>query len=109
MGLPADFKLQGGQSKRVLIDAHRDWLPEAIVRRGKMGFEVPIGAFLRRELRGMFCDVVSRDTVERIGWLDHGAILRLYRQHCQRRAEHGDLLYALLALCWWWRRWMGAR
>ena len=72
-----------------------------------MGFEVPVGEYLRGPLRSMFCDVVSADAVAGIGWLDHAGIMRVYEQHCRRRAEHGDLLYALLSLCWWWRHWAG--
>ena len=106
MGLPVDYKLTDGRSKRVLADAHRDLLPAPIINRPKMGFEVPVGEFLRGRLRNLFLDVVSRDVVEQIGWLDHGRVMEVYRRHCDRRDEHGDLLYALLALCWWWRRWM---
>jgi len=106
MGLPGEFKLAGGAGKRALIDAHRDLLPEQIQRRGKMGFEVPMGEFLRDRLGPMFREVVSAEVISRIGWLDHGAIMRVYEQHCRRRGEHGDLLYALLALCWWYRRWV---
>ena len=67
-----------------------------------------MGEFLRDRLGPMFRDVVSAETISRIGWLDHGAIMRVYEQHCRRRCEHGDLLYALLALCWWYRRWVDA-
>ena len=95
--------------KRILIDAHRDMLPEAVVNRPKMGFEVPIGEFLRGELRSMFHDVVTRETIDAIGWLDYGQIQRVYADHRRRRADHTDLLYTLLSLCWWWRRWMGCR
>jgi asparagine synthase (glutamine-hydrolysing) len=107
IGLPKHYKLAGGQSKRVLIDGHRDLLPVQIQDRAKMGFEVPVGEYLRGPLREMFCEVVSADVVAGLGWLDHAGIMRVYEQHCRRRAEHGDLLYALLSLCWWWRRWAG--
>jgi len=106
MGLPVDYKLAGGRSKRVLADAHRDLLPAPIINRRKMGFEVPVGEFLRGRLRNLFLDVVGRDVIEQIGWLDHDRVMEVYRRHCSRRDDHGDLLYALLALCWWWRRWM---
>ena len=106
MGLPPEFKLSGGVGKRVLIDAHRDMLPDAVIRRPKMGFEVPIGEFLRSELRDLFMDTVSAETVAAIGWLDHAEVLRIYHEHCDRRADHADLLYSLMSLCWWWRRWV---
>jgi hypothetical protein len=27
--------------------------------------------------------------------------MRLYDEHCARRGEHADLLFALMSLCWW--------
>ena len=102
--LPVAYKLDGTNRKRVLIDAHRDLLPPGIADRPKMGFEVPIGEFLRRELRDMFHDVVDRRTIDSFGWLDYDGIHELYHAHCRRQDDYADLLYALLVLCWWRRR-----
>jgi asparagine synthase (glutamine-hydrolysing) len=101
MQLPGRYKLDGRHRKRVLIDAHRDLLPPGVAERPRRGLEVPIGEFLRRPLRDLFRDVVDRKTVESFGWLDYDAVAALYETHCRRRDEFGDLLYALLVLCWW--------
>ena len=99
--LPSSYKLAGKQTKRLLRDAYRDVLPADVLARPKMGFELPIGEFLRAELRDMFHDTVTKDTLESIGPFNHAAVKRLYDDHLHHRAEHADLLYALLALCWW--------
>lgn len=49
--LPARFKLARSQSKRVLVDALAGVLPEPIARRRKMGFELPLNAWLGTVLR----------------------------------------------------------
>jgi len=104
MSLPADFKLAGRGGKRVLRDAYRDLLPAPVLSRKKMGFELPIGEFLRNELRDLFGDVVTREAVQRFGCLNWTGVQRLYDEHRSRRGEHADILYALLVLCWWDRR-----
>ncbi len=103
-GLPSSYKLAGTRTKRLLRDAYRDVLPGEVLERGKMGFELPIGEFLRGPLREMFCDVVRRETLESVGPLDHAAVMRLYDDHVRRRGEHADILYAVMGLCWWARR-----
>jgi asparagine synthase (glutamine-hydrolysing) len=103
-GLPAEFKLHEGHAKRVLVDAHRDMLPEAALNRPKMGFELPIGEFLRGPLRERFQDTADDATLEAVGCFDPPAVRGLYEQHCRRRGEHADILYAVLVLCHWWRR-----
>jgi asparagine synthase (glutamine-hydrolysing) len=102
-GLPSSYKLAGTATKRLLRDAYRDVLPAEVLERAKMGFELPIGEFLRGPLREIFHDVVRRETLESVGPLNHTAVTRLYDDHVNRRGEHADILYAVMGLCWWAR------
>ncbi len=101
LALPVRYKIHRGLRKRILVDAYRGRLPDEIIERPKMGFELPIGEFLRGPLRDVFAGVVTRDRIESLGILDHAGVSRIYDDHCSRRADHGDLLFALLSLCWW--------
>ncbi|HRX84289.1 MAG TPA: asparagine synthase (glutamine-hydrolyzing) [Phycisphaerae bacterium] len=101
---PSTYKLDRGLRKRMLVDAYRGRIPDAILDREKAGFELPIGEFLRDRLRGLFLDTVTRDCVERFDMLDYAGVMAVYDDHCARRGEHADLLFALLSLCWWRRR-----
>jgi len=104
LGLPSAFKLRRGLRKRILVDAYRGILPDEVLDRPKQGFEVPIGEFLRAPLRSLFLDVVTREAVSSFGMLDPDVVARLYDEHRERRADHADVLFALLSLCWWKRR-----
>jgi len=103
-GLPSSFKIDRGRRKRILVDAYRGRLPDAVLDRSKKGFEVPMGEFLRRgEVAEMFRDTVTRDAVASLGGLDFEGVERVYEAHLARRADHADVLFALLSLCWWAR------
>jgi asparagine synthase (glutamine-hydrolysing) len=104
LACPAAFKLSGGLRKRMLIDAYREHLPDPVLEREKMGFEVPFGEYLRGPLRALFHDVVDRRTVESFGLLDYEVAERIFKEHLNRRTEHADVLFALLSLCWWRRK-----
>ena len=56
--LPVDFKVKGGQTKRVLKRAFQGRVPAAILTRRKTGFPVPFGRWLNHELRGFVSDIV---------------------------------------------------
>lgn len=99
--LPSSWKIDRGIRKRILADAYRGHLPDAVLDRAKQGFEVPFGEFLRGPLRELFHDTVTRTAVESFGTLSYDAVSKIYRDHVDRRQEHGDLLFALLTLCWW--------
>src|SRR5206468_11925975 len=55
--IPGRWKIRALRGKRILRRAFRDVLPPEIRRRGKRGFEPPVGEWFRTELRGLFWDV----------------------------------------------------
>ncbi|MGI9591487.1 MAG: asparagine synthase (glutamine-hydrolyzing) [Myxococcota bacterium] len=81
--LPADCKLRGGETKWLLKRALEPWLPDAVRRRPKKGFGVPVGAWLAAarppfdgDLEGEFAR--QRLAEHRAGGADHR--LYLYAQ-----------------------------
>ncbi|MBI5289952.1 MAG: asparagine synthase (glutamine-hydrolyzing) [Chloroflexi bacterium] len=104
LAIPFAWKVDRGLRKRILVDAYRGILPNAVLDRAKQGFEVPFGEYLRGPLRDLFGDVVTAKAVESIGLLRFDGIEQVLQDHLHRRGEHGDLLFALLSLCWWARR-----
>ncbi len=103
LSMPSWFKIERGMRKRILTDAYRGHLPDAVLGRSKQGFEVPIGEYLRGPLRTLFHDVVTRPVVDSLGLLSYPVVERVYQEHLTRRTDHADLLWALLSLCWWRR------
>lgn len=101
--LPIEYKMQGSLGKRILRDAFRDILPEPILHRAKMGFEVPVGEFLRDELSEMFHDTVTPQALQSLE-LDPAVAARMHDEHARRRADHSEILWALLVLCHWQQR-----
>src|SRR6267378_1761766 len=84
----------------ILRRAFRDVLPPEIRRRGKRGFEPPVGEWFRTELRDLFWDVI--DTGGRfLPCVRRDAVETLYRQHTTRRADRSKELWAVFALHWW--------
>ena len=51
--LPPRFKFDGKQSKRLLRKVLHRYVPRELVERPKMGFSIPLAAWLRGDLRGM--------------------------------------------------------
>jgi asparagine synthase (glutamine-hydrolysing) len=104
MSLPSSMKVGRLGGKMILKEAYSGTLPDEVLHRSKQGFEVPIGEFLRNRLRSLFLDTVTRSAIESLEVLDYDAVCRVYDDHCARRSENADLLFALLSLCWWRRR-----
>ena len=108
LSLPTDVRMGplGIVTKRLLRQAFSDLLPAEIRTRGKMGFGVPIAAWLRKELRGYVQDVLlSPESLGR-GYFREEAVRNLVDDHIHERADNADRLWALLNLELWHREFL---
>lgn len=86
--IPAQMKLRNGQGKWVFARALRDVLPAEILTRPKRGFEMPVAAWMRADLRDVLDDVFSRESVERRGLFDYSALSREYAAFREGRTPY---------------------
>jgi asparagine synthase (glutamine-hydrolysing) len=101
--LPDAWKLQGFTTKRILREAMKGVLPDAILRRPKMGFPVPFSAWTRRSWNAVVRDVLLDRRSRERGIIDPQAVERLLDDHAQQRVDGGDRLWTLLNLELWYR------
>jgi asparagine synthase (glutamine-hydrolysing) len=101
--LPSTYKLRGRTSKWLLRQLMRDRLPAEILTRPKMGFGVPVGEWLRGELRPLLEDTVLSSAALNRGYFRPQAVQSLVDDHVSRRADHTSHIWALLMLELWFR------
>jgi asparagine synthase (glutamine-hydrolysing) len=102
--LPERMKLRRGlNTKYILRRAMKGVLPEAILKRGKMGFPVPVGKWFRGEFRHILDEYVlgERATSRRI--FDPEFVRRLSARHLAGE-DHSERLWALVNFEMWQRR-----
>jgi asparagine synthase (glutamine-hydrolysing) len=107
--LRANVKLAGGERKSLLKKMAARWLPSEIIDRRKVGFEMPLGEYLRRG--GMLAHRVEalRDSGSLASQVtDRASVARLIDEHNRRQANHADILWTLIALDAWASVFLGA-
>lgn len=101
MGLPRQYKITATDRKRILKHAFRDELPPKIRKRGKQGFEVPIGEWFKNELAEEFTTTLQNADSE---LLDIDVIKRLYDEHTNGARDHTNFLWAVYVFARWHTR-----
>ena len=104
--LPLDAKLRGGQTKWVLRQVLERHVPAALVERPKMGFGLPIGAWLRGALAPWAEHLLDERRLRDQGLLDPAPIRRAWDLHRTGRRDLGYELWDVLVLQSWMDRWM---
>ena len=102
--MPGEWKLKGTERKHILKSTFRDFLPSKVLTRKKYGFGIPVGEWLRHDLKGLFEDVVSRKNVERVGLLKYDVVRDVYQQHLSGHRDATPLLWSVFAFQWWANR-----
>ena len=98
---PTAVKTGRGAGKRVLRDVAARLVPAAIAERPKMGFDPPLGAWLRNELRPWAQDLLASPTSVERGWISGDAVETAWSDHLAGRRNRDDRLWAVLMLESW--------
>ncbi len=95
-GLPPEMKLKGSQGKYVLKKAMEPYLPDDILYRPKMGFEVPLASWFRGPLRQRVREAVLGPVIGDAGLFDHAFLKQMLDQHESRTRDYSVPLWSLL-------------
>lgn len=99
--LPEDQKVRGSQSKWALRQVLYRHVPKELIERPKMGFEVPIGLWLRGGLRDWAGDLLDPTRIAREGNFEPRLIGRMWREHLSGRFNWGAQLWSVLMVQAW--------
>ena len=98
--LPADYKVAGKQTKRVLKAAFAKELPQQVLRRKKAGFPVPYASWLRGDLKSGIQDILLSDRAVSRGYFKRNEIARVLRAN-SHNGNYSKELFSLLTLELW--------
>lgn len=103
--LPERMKLRGLTTKYILRQAMADKIPAEILTRKKMGFPVPVGAWLRGEFRSLLDEYVLGVRAMERGIFEPDFVRNLVKRH-EAGENHAERLWMLMNFEIWQRRFL---
>jgi asparagine synthase (glutamine-hydrolysing) len=101
--LPARLKLRGTTTKYLLKRLIERKLPRGIAHRAKHGFGVPVGRWLREDLRDLFADTVLAEGARIREWVNQDILRAYWNQHSSGVHDNTNELWSALILELWLR------
>ncbi|MGI5174729.1 asparagine synthase (glutamine-hydrolyzing) [Dactylosporangium sp. CA-152071] len=105
--LPTRLKVRPGTTKYLFRRAMADWLPAEVIDRPKMGFGVPLAAWLRGDLRELTWSVLTDATARSRGLFRQDEVQAMLRRH-DGGADESRRLWSLLQFELWHRQFVDA-
>jgi asparagine synthase (glutamine-hydrolysing) len=103
--LPLTMKVRHGQGKWLLRQVLNRYVPQDLIERPKMGFGVPIDAWLRGPLRDWAEDLLDERVMREAGFIDSKLVQHVWREHLHGNRNRQYLLWDVLM----WESWRRAQ
>lgn len=104
--LPAHMLIRGNETKWLLRQVLRRHVPDRLFDRPKMGFGVPLAAWLKGPLKEWAGDLLH-DPNFGGGYLKPFAVKEIFQQHLSEKSDHSHALWNILSFAAWHNRWHG--
>jgi len=103
--LPAAMKIQGARQKVILRNLMRGKLAPEILKRKKIGFDIPAHDWFRGPLQPLLKEAVAFAAAEHGTFFNIPKIEADIQAHLDRRANLGYHLWGLMTLFFWMKKW----
>jgi len=105
LSLPAKYKVGRGESKHILREIARDFVPPKLIDRPKMGFGIPRAKWLREDLKDLVQEVLLDEISRSRGWYQINKVEKILKNH-QRGLELDSLIWPMFMLELWAKTWI---
>jgi asparagine synthase (glutamine-hydrolysing) len=100
-GIPLSQKLLHGRTKGLFREAMAPFLPPEVLRAPKLGLNLPIALWFRKELRDWVRSLLSPEKIKRRGYFVPESVQAILSEHDSGRRDRSLLIWALLVLEIW--------
>jgi asparagine synthase (glutamine-hydrolysing) len=99
--LPVSMKIRNGERKWPLLQVLYKYVPKAIIERPKMGFGVPLDAWLRGELREWAEELLDERRLRAEGYVGAAVVRKRWQEHLSGRRNWQYQLWIVLMFEAW--------
>lgn len=99
--LPIEFRLDKGLSKKIIRDILKEYIPERVFTQPKKGFAVPMGSWLRNELKQDVLSKLNDEFLKTVPNLDIPKFKKKLQQHMDGKYDYSFNIWKLFVLALW--------
>lgn len=101
--LPVSYRYMPGRKKRILRDILKEYIPEEVFDQPKRGFAVPIGKWIREELREEFESNLLDDFLNQVPNLNVTKFKNMFKMHLEGKGDYSSYVWRVYVLSKWYQ------
>ena len=102
--LPQEMKINKKRGKYVLKNILSNYIPEKLFNRPKKGFSIPIGDWLKNELKDWANDLLDTTNIKKYEFLNSSLINQYWTTHKSNSHNHSKKIWNVITLLSWLRK-----
>ena len=99
--IPSSLKVKNGKSKSILRNILYSYVPKELIERPKSGFGVPVGEWLRKDLKDWADKLISISILEDDGIFHPEVIRNIWDEHLSGKRDWTHRLWSILMFQAW--------
>ncbi len=103
--LPLSVKIRNGTGKWLLREVLARHVPRPLFERPKQGFNMPIGSWIRDDMRDWAEELLDHKKIQDQGFFNAEIIQIIWDNHINGHGHHDEALWNILMFQAWYQRW----
>ena len=104
--LPMEYKYNNGNKKFILKEIVHKYIPKEMMDRPKMGFGIPIAAWLTNDLKHFVDEYLNEDFIKKQNIFNNEEVQRIRKSFYNGKVEIAEKIWFLLMFQMWYDRWI---
>ncbi|MGG9960073.1 asparagine synthase (glutamine-hydrolyzing) [Ferruginibacter sp. SUN106] len=104
--LPMEYKYNNGNKKFIIKEIVHQYIPKEMMDRPKMGFGIPISAWLQNDLKPFVDRYFDENFIQKQNIFNNDIIQRIKKSFYQGKIERAEKIWYLLMFQMWYDKWM---
>ncbi len=104
--LPMQYKYNNGNKKFIIKEIVHQYIPKEMMDRPKMGFGIPISAWLQNDLKPFVDRYFDETFILKQNIFNNDIIQRIKKSFYQGKIERAEKIWYLLMFQMWYDKWM---
>jgi len=104
--IPGSIKIRRGETKYLLKKTFKKLLPASLHHRPKSGFEIPIGRWLKMDLKFLLNQYLDEKRISQQGIFNYPIIEKLKNNYLSNRSDTSWMLWNLIVFQYWYEHYI---
>lgn len=101
--LPVSYRFENGVRKKILREILEEYIPKEVFNQPKKGFSVPIGSWIRKELKSEFDINLTDEFLNIVPNLNVSKFKKMYNQHMEGKNDYASYIWRVYILSKWYQ------